>query len=352
MIQDSGLRTNYGLIQYCSYNIGDEIQSIAARRFIPHVDYYVYRENLNIFHADNNVKMLLNAWYAWYPYNFPPSSSITPLLISMHFCREMQNVIAHNKHMRNYLTEKGPVGCRDKFTMNFLLSLGIPAYFSGCMTTTLLGNPKLKAKNHDEYVLCVDVPDDVLQYVRSVSVRPVYSLYKNITSFFDSMERFEIAKIMLFLYHNAFSVVTPNLHTALPCLAFGTPVCFLDQEVYDGRLDGIYEWLNHCRREKFLEGNFYDVNNPPENPKEFLKFREAIADKCRNFTGYDASCPTLPDDYSPDIFAIIRMLAISDAKNGRAVRKAKAVSVADIFLRRLLNVMFPRVFKNIINLDG
>ncbi len=54
----------YGLICY-NYleNVGNEIQSIAARRFLPKIDYYVDFNNLSEFKADDEFKIIMNAWY-------------------------------------------------------------------------------------------------------------------------------------------------------------------------------------------------------------------------------------------------------------------------------------------------
>ncbi len=40
----------YGILKYSSQNIGDEIQSVAAMRFLPKIDYYCHRERLDQFH--------------------------------------------------------------------------------------------------------------------------------------------------------------------------------------------------------------------------------------------------------------------------------------------------------------
>ena len=354
--QDSGLRTNYALIKYYSYNIGDEIQSVAAQRFLPRVDYYVYREHLNAFAPDvpGSVKMIMNAFYMFNVHNFPPSEKITPLLISMYFTPEMQNVIISNKRAKNYLIENGPVGCRDKYTMNFCEANDIPAYFSGCLTMTLQENPALKVRPRDEYILCADVPYEVLKHVQSTANKPVYALTKSISSFFDSTDRFELAKIFLFLYHNASAVVTTNLHTALPSLAFNTPVCLIEKGIdtqYPGRFDGIYEFLHHCPAEEFVEGRFYDVNNPPENPDTFRECRNSLIRTCRDFTGYDSERPTLPDNYRPDIFALMRMMSVNAERNRRVICKMSAKEIAGMFIRKSLHKLLPRVFKNIVNPD-
>ena len=88
----------YGALKFNSTNIGDEIQSIAAQRFLPQVDYYIFREQMNKFTtADSEkVKLIMNSWYMWRPENFPPSDSIDPLLISMHFnpeCNRFESLL-------------------------------------------------------------------------------------------------------------------------------------------------------------------------------------------------------------------------------------------------------------------
>ncbi len=40
----------YGLMYYKSTdNIGDDIQTYVAMKFLPHIDYYIYRESLSCF---------------------------------------------------------------------------------------------------------------------------------------------------------------------------------------------------------------------------------------------------------------------------------------------------------------
>ena len=66
-------------------------------------------------------------------YGFPLHSALRPLFVSFH-CNKRElltdDAIA-------YLKRYGPVGCRDWTTVYLLLSAGVPAFFSGCMTTTV-----------------------------------------------------------------------------------------------------------------------------------------------------------------------------------------------------------------------
>lgn len=53
---------SYGVLSYSSVNIGDEIQSIAAMRFLPKVEEYVYRDLINTFepkHNKNTIKITI-----------------------------------------------------------------------------------------------------------------------------------------------------------------------------------------------------------------------------------------------------------------------------------------------------
>lgn len=41
----------YGILKVTSFNIGDEIQCIAAKRFLPQVDYSIQREHVKQFRS-------------------------------------------------------------------------------------------------------------------------------------------------------------------------------------------------------------------------------------------------------------------------------------------------------------
>ena len=60
----------------------------------------------------------------------------------------------------DYLKRYGPVGCRDWTTVHLLLSLDVPAFFSGCVTTTIhTVFPDGRRPPTDAPVAYVDVPD-------------------------------------------------------------------------------------------------------------------------------------------------------------------------------------------------
>ena len=117
-------------------NIGDYIQSIAARQFYPRIDGYVDREDLYNLQAENNkpIKIIMNGCYLMYPEKWPPSNNIIPLFVSTHFFPFKIEKILEKKE---YLGKHSPIGCRDSGTMNYLRNEGVECYFSGCLTLTL-----------------------------------------------------------------------------------------------------------------------------------------------------------------------------------------------------------------------
>ena len=330
----------YAALKFTSTNIGDEIQSIAAQRFLPGVDYYIFRERMNKFFCDEKVKLIMNSWYMWRPKNFPPNDCVDPLLISMFFNPDCRKEILTPKGIA-FLKEHGPVGCRDLSTQRWLEDNGIPAYYSSCLTLTLVPNKTLKARYPEKYILCVDCPKEVEEYAEKNSEYPVYSFKKLLSPYIESLDRMELAKVVLFMYHNAHCVITTNLHTAAPCLAFGTSVCLLKKKTEAshgvGRFEGMETFFNWQTTEEFLNGG-YDLNSPIPNPKEFEKYRDALIGKCTEFTGFDSRKPTLDDDFEP-LHKVISMLALNHNNVRRTLYWAST--------RDLLKMLFLKVFKKV-----
>ena len=119
-------------------NIGDYVQSIATRQYIDKVDEYIEQEEANEYYPEDKRKarMIMNGWFQWRAENWPPSEYIEPLLISMHISPLKAKDLLTSEGIA-FLKKNGPVGCRDYGTKNLLESVGVPAYFSACLTLTL-----------------------------------------------------------------------------------------------------------------------------------------------------------------------------------------------------------------------
>ena len=66
-------------------------------------------------------------------HGFPLHRNLRPIFVSFH-CNKRDLL---TPEAIEYLKRYGPVGCRDWTTVDLLLSLDVPAFFSGCLTTTI-----------------------------------------------------------------------------------------------------------------------------------------------------------------------------------------------------------------------
>lgn len=242
-------------------------------------------------------KLIMNAWWMWNSEHFPPSEHIEPLLVSMHFQSNMRSNFLNEKN-RKYLTQHGPVGCRDTESCEWLKKAGIDAYFSGCLTLTLQRNDSIQKS---DYILCVDVPEPVVQAIRSRTDRPVFVISREIAPYYNSEQRFEIARCVLTMFQQAHCVISPCLHVINPCLALETPVLRLlvDNEFaidMDKRYTGLESLYNSLSIDNFVnDPSAYDINNPPSNPQSYLKIRNNLVERCKTFTGCDSNQSPIPN---------------------------------------------------------
>ena len=162
----------YGVIVFKeSENLGDDIQSYAAKRFLPKIDYYIERESLDLFvpNEKEKVKVIMNGWFLHYKYTLFPSPYIDPLYISTHFS-SYKTFGIENEYIevnKDYLKEYEPIGCRDIQTQKLLEKYDIKNYFSGCVTLTI---DKFDIKKTEkDYICCVDVSKKISDYLKKKS---------------------------------------------------------------------------------------------------------------------------------------------------------------------------------------
>ena len=101
----------------------------------------------------------------------------------------------------------------------------------------------------------------------------------------------------------------------MPCTAFGTRVCLVREKDFDrrGRFDGMEKCFHEVGYEEWMnDPSLYDVNNPPDNPEDYLPMRRKLEEACREFTGFDSESPALGDDYNP----LISMAGVLEYKTG------------------------------------
>ena len=286
----------FALYSYHTWNIGDEIQSIAASRFLPRVDYYIDRDRISRFSAPDNqaiIKLIANGWYMQAPYGWPPrDTNIKPLLVSMFLNSEDPTLMRTmlSPESRAFFSQYGaPVGARDKATAALLKHNGIDSYWSGCMTLTL---QRESAFPRAEFVLAVDVSDAVYEQLRAQTVRPVLRLTPAFTADLTRAERFALARYYLYLYQTAHAVISTRLHAVLPCTALGTPVLLVKRagKYQTNRYAGLEDFVRQTWEQDFLLGRSgFDIDDPGPNPTHYLTKRDEIAETARQYTGYDSA---------------------------------------------------------------
>ena len=305
------------------YNVGDYVQSLAARQYLPSVDTFVEREKLSAYEGDP-VNMIMNGWYIHDTSAWPPSPKINPLFVSFHINSHAVDGILTDEGV-SYLKKHQPIGCRDFHTERLLLEKGVDAYYSGCLTTTLDIDFKSTVKTDKIYFAdpLFQLPNwEKMNYSKKAFVKGIlkgeflkFSTRDNILKslFSENLlnkaewiphklsgshseeRRFKEAEDVLKKYASAKFVVTSRIHCALPCLAVGTPVIFLnfgfDQKMDLCRFEGITNLFNTINLDSpgIIEANLHlptgkiEENFKFENPDRYVEFASKLKEKAAAF---------------------------------------------------------------------
>lgn len=77
----------YGLLTYQEskekYNVGDYVQSLAAKQYLPTVNTWINREKLGEY-KNEPTKLIMNGWFTHNIMHWVPSEDIMPLFVSFH----------------------------------------------------------------------------------------------------------------------------------------------------------------------------------------------------------------------------------------------------------------------------
>ncbi|WP_412070411.1 polysaccharide pyruvyl transferase family protein [Rubrivirga sp. IMCC43871] len=318
----------YGLLTYDenrkSFNVGDYIQSLAARQFLPQVDEYVNRESLGEY-SGGPTKLIMNGWFTHNASGWVPSRDIEPKFVSFHVNNTAAPLMLSPQGIA-YLKQHQPIGCRDQFTVDLLQGVGVEAYFSGCLTLTL-DNYRVSDAARTDDIYIVDplygyttwnkVTYSPRRFVRSVVDGKILTIgrrRRHLEKLLDPQlreraqwieqeppaqtytdgEKFEMAEGLLNRYAKAKLVITSRIHCALPCLALGTPVVFVngfESEVDSCRFGGIHELFNridmnvktgHYTSTFGLEGKVTE-DTVMENPPDFRMLVGPMKQTCSSF---------------------------------------------------------------------
>lgn len=283
--------SDFGYISYTTTNIGDDIQALAAKRFLPKDSVPIDRDFSHEFKHPRPIHAIVNGWFMhtkekWGDRavgkndfkapdkSWPPSSIIDPLLISIHFTNSFAPMALTEEGIE-YLSQNGPVGARDLYTLGELEKRGVPSYFSGCLTLTL--DEKYKSKKRNNVIYCVDIDRECIEYVRANTKSKVVVISHGVPGqhIRNNEKRLAYAESLLKKYGKAKCVITTRLHAALPCLALETPVLFLGSG--GNRFGGLKSLLRTCTKKEMLSGDFdFNFNRPTPNSKDYLPIRNNL----------------------------------------------------------------------------
>jgi lipopolysaccharide biosynthesis glycosyltransferase len=168
--------------------------------------------------------------------DFPYQPNIRPLFLSFH----LNGLEMLTDEARAYLRRYGPVGCRDWNTVFLLLSAGIDAFFTGCLSTTVdtLYPAREIAYRGDGPVGVIDLPRRTAgRGARNVRVYGHHSDdFRNV----PVAVGLRAADDLLGAYQADLDrAVTGRLHAYLPLVTLGVPVDFRPASPGDVRFAGL-----------------------------------------------------------------------------------------------------------------
>lgn len=166
-------------------------------------------------------------------WGLPFHRNLLPIFLSFH-CNRRELL---TEETIEYLREHGPIGCRDWTTVDILLSLDVPAFFSGCLTTTVStvfpDSPVKPAKDAKVgYVDVKDAPEGAVTYAHSDDSIRFTSFTQNCRDALDLLETYR---------RKHHKLVTSRLHCYLPARSLGVDVDFKPKNRADIRFAGLYD---------------------------------------------------------------------------------------------------------------
>ena len=295
-----------------SRNIGDYIQTKAVIDMIHPINHKVLdREGLNKFKG-SKLKTIINGWFMENPKNWPPNNNISPLFISFHINPSAEKDLL-NPESLNYLKQYEPIGCRDTYTQNLLQKNGIKSYHSSCITTTFTRDKYLTNKTQPEGVIVIGAFDrlnpsidfsSLYRFLLSLIKYPIHKLkyllkkqsfenhlrnqnlvvkrYQQITKrkISSHNQGLKLANDMLKEIAKSEIIITSRIHAALPALAMGLKVIFINEGLshknHKTRTADVNKFFTTVSLEEFFITNLETIQKRTDHKVYFKKIKETI----------------------------------------------------------------------------
>ncbi len=302
-----------GVLGYIgSRNIGDYIQTKAVIDMIHPINHKVLdREALNKFKG-SKLKTIINGWFMENPKNWPPNNNISPLFISFHINPSAERDLLKPESL-NYLKQYQPIGCRDTYTQNLLQKHGIKSYHSSCITTTFKRDKYITNKTQPEGVIVIGAFDrlnpkidysSLYRLLLSLIKYPIHKLkyilkkqsfenhlrnqnilvkrYQQITKrkISSHNQGLKLANDMLKEIAKSEIIITSRIHAALPALAMGLKVIFINEGLshknHKTRIADVNKFFITVSLKEFFMTNLETIQKRTDHKVYFKKIKETI----------------------------------------------------------------------------
>ena len=302
-----------GVLGYIgSRNIGDYIQTKAVIDMIHPINHMVLdREGLHKFKG-SKIKTIMNGWFMENPKNWPPNNNISPLFISFHINPSAERDLLKPESL-NYLKQYEPIGCRDTYTQNLLQKNGIKSYYSSCITTTFNRDKYITNKTQPEGIIVIGAFDrlnpsidfsSIYRLLLSLIKYPIHKLkyllkkisfenhlrnqnivvkrYQQITKrkISSHNQGLKLANDMLKEIAKSEIIITSRIHAALPALAMGLKVVFINEGLshknHKTRTADVNKFFMTVSLKEFFMTNLDIIQKRTEHKVYFKKIKETI----------------------------------------------------------------------------
>ncbi len=161
-------------------------------------------------------------------YGLPYHPNLRPIFLSFH---------CNRRHMLSdeaidYLRRYAPIGCRDWYTVDLLTHLGIPAFFTGCVTTTVdayfADAPDVE--DLPEAYVDASAPGDAVAIAHTQEAVRQRPLAQNLRAALASLDDDRA---------NYGSLITERLHSYLSAMSIGIPTRFVPARPFDVSFEGL-----------------------------------------------------------------------------------------------------------------
>jgi hypothetical protein len=318
-------------------NIGDVLQGMVAKAFLPSDAMVADREALADIEKSEPALLLANGWYMHSFEKFPPPENVTPVYLSVHIA---ESKLLTNKKVRAHFKKHAPIGCRDKKTLKLFLGWGIPAYYSSCLTITTTRRAEINNTGKGE-VLLVDnvdhpIPNDVKIKLEKLLGTPLVRISHDPPDVSGTNEEYmqrseKHMNSLLERYCKAALVITTKIHCALPCLGMGANVMLIHPNPNDPRLATVAEFIGIMSYKDVLAAK--NIAKPKVNQEALNKRKEFLSTIVNKSIAIGENIMRSPD---LEKFKNIKRKSVLMARLYRmAIKTSFTFGLADVQMKRV-----------------